>query len=494
LSPRHQEIPAWDSLDDEDKALLCLQMENYADYLEHCDAEIGRLVSTLEAMGEFENTLFIYILGDNGSSAEGGLWGTANEGTTMQGLAPSLRESARFREQWGLPGTWPHFAAGWAWAGDTPFQWMKQVASHFGGTRNGMVVSWPAWIADRGATRFQFHHVIDIVPTLLEVIGLEPPQAVDGVTQQPLDGVSMAYTFDRENAGAKSRRTVQYFEMMGNRALYMEGWMASCHHGRLPWETSGTVDFAKDRWELYDVENDFSQSEDLAQKFPDKLRELQDQFLIEAAKYNVFPLDDRFAERADVTLRPSHYSGRRELTFYPGMVRIPEGSAPRFSNVNHSLTVHAEVPDAGCEGVLICMGGDMAGWSLFVDGDRLRYHYNWFGFERFDLVADERLPAGRVELRLEFECEDPQKRGGPAEVRLFCNGRCVAQGRLERQVPGRFSESLDVGEDKMSPVWPGYRDRLPFRFTGRLERIDVRLNEAAELTTRDLLEEALHAD
>jgi arylsulfatase A-like enzyme len=495
LTPRPEAIPSWDRFSDQEKALLALQMEVYADYLEHCDHEVGRLVSSLEALGEFDNTLFLYILGDNGSSAEGGLQGTINEGTTMQGLAPSLQESARFKDQWGLPGTWPHFAAGWAWAGDAPFQWMKQVASHFGGTRNGMVVSWPAWIADKGARRYQFHHVIDIVPTILEVVGIHPPEMVNGVPQKPIEGVSMAYTFDRANAQAKSQRTVQYFEMMGNRALYLDGWIASCRHGRLPWETSGTADFAKDRWELYDIEDDFSQSEDLAEKFPDKLRALQDQFLVEAARYNVFPLDDRFAERADVTLRPSHYSGRKELTFFPGMVRLPEGSAPRFSNVDHTLTVHAEIPEEGAEGVLMCMGGDMAGWTLFIDEGRLHYHYNWFTFERYDVVSDEPLPKGRVELRLEFECEDPGTRGGPAQVRLFCNGRPVGRGRIGKQVPGRFSESLDVGEDKMSPVCAGYRDRLPFRFTGKLERIDVQLGEAVERTTiEDLVERVFQDD
>ncbi len=494
LTARPEQLRAWDSFSDEEQALFALQMENFADYLEHCDHEIGRLVSTLEALGEFDNTLFLYILGDNGSSAEGGLEGTINEGTTMQGLAPKVLESARFKDEWGLPGTWPHFAAGWAWAGDTPFQWMKQVASHFGGTRNGMVVSWPSWIADKGARRFQFHHVIDIVPTLLEVVGIEPPETVNGIPQKPIEGVSMAYTFDRANAEAKSRRTVQYFEMMGNRGLYMDGWMASCRHGRLPWETSGTADFAKDRWELYAIEDDFSQSEDLAERFPEKLRAMQEQFLIEATKYGVFPLDDRFSERADPTLRPSHYTGRRELTFYPGMVRLPEGSAPRFSNTDHALTVHAEIPEGGAEGVLICMGGDMAGWTLFVEDGRLRYHYNWFTFARYDVVSDEPLPTGRVELRLEFECDDPKQRGGRAEVRLFCNGRLVGRGRIEKQVPGRFSESLDVGEDKMSPVYAGYRDRLPFRFTGTLERIDVQLGDAAELTAAERLEEELHAD
>lgn len=494
LTPRPEQIPAWDTFSAGDQRLLALQAENYADYLEHCDYEVGRLVEALEALGAFEDTLFIYILGDNGSSAEGGLEGTINEGLTMQGLSPSIAECRPFAKDWGLPGTWPHFAAAWAWAGDAPFQWTKQVASHFGGTRNGMVVSWPSWIADKGARRFQFHHVIDIVPTLLEVVGIAEPTMFHGVPQKPIEGVSMAYTFDRENAGAKSARTTQYFEMLGNRALYKDGWIASCRHGRLPWETSGSADFAKDVWELYYIEDDFSQSEDLAARYPERLRELQDQFLIEAAKYNVFPLDDRFVERTDPTLRPGHFAGRDELLLYPGMTRLPEGSAPRFSNVDHSITVFAELA-RNSRGVLICMGGDMAGWTLFVDDDRrLRYHYNWFNSERYDVISEEPVPTGRVELRLEFQCDDPESRGGPAEVRLFCDGRRVAQGRVEKQVPGRFSESLDVGEDKMSPVFAGYRARSPFRFTGTLERIEVKLGEGAELTRGELLQEQLHRD
>jgi arylsulfatase A-like enzyme len=492
LTARPAEISSWDSVSEDERRLFQRQMENFADFLEHADYEIGRLVQSLEELGQLQNTLFIYILGDNGSSAEGSIRGTISELAAMQGIEPPIEASLTRIDEIGRPGTSPHFAVGWAWAGDAPFQWVKQVASHFGGTRNGMIVSWPAWIADVGSTRFQFHHVIDVVPTILDVIGIAEPAMVDGVTQKPIEGVSMAYTFDRANANAKSARTTQYFEMVGNRALYREGWIASCRHGRLPWVTKGTADFADDRWELYNIEEDFSQSEDLGPSHPEKLRELQDRFLVEAGRHDVLPLDDRFAERLDATLRPSHFGGRKEITLFRGMGRLPEGSAPKTANVSHAIDVIAEIPADGAEGVLICLGGDSAGWSLFVEGDRLRYHYNWFTIERYDVVADAPLPRGRVGLRMEFECEAPGTPGGAAVVRLFHDGRLVGQGRIDKQVPGRFGfESLDVGEDTMSPVYPGYRARLPFRFTGRIERVEVHLGEAAERTTEELIERHL---
>lgn len=494
LTPRPAEIPAWDSFSPDDQRVLARQMENFADFHDHTDYEIGRLVEALEELGEFDNTLFIYILGDNGSSAEGGLVGTINESATMQGHSPPLASMRARIDELGLPGTSPHYAVGWAWAGDTPYQWMKQVASHFGGTRNGMVITWPARIADAGGKRFQFHHVIDIVPTILEILDLPEPTMVDGVAQQPIEGVSLAYTFDRENADAPSTRTTQYFEMLGNRAIYHDGWMACCRHGRLPWQTSGSADFADDTWELYHIDTDPSQSEDLAAQYPGRLRELQDLFLVEAARYNVLPLDDRFVERTDVTLRPSFFAGRQDITLPPNLVRLHEGSAPRLVNADHAITVTAEIPATGAEGVLVCMGGDWAGWSLFVEHDRLRYHYNAYSLVRYDVIADEPLPRGPVEIRLELQCDDPQKRGGPATVRLYCNGKRVAEGRIDHQVRGRFGEGLDVGEDALSPVWPGYRDRLPFRFTGRIEQVRIQLGEAAELTTAELLEEHVRAD
>jgi arylsulfatase A-like enzyme len=494
LTARPPELPAWDSFGAEEQKLLARQMENYADFHEHTDFEIGRVVQALEAMGEFENTLFIYILGDNGSSAEGGLTGTMNEMAAMSGLAVPIEDGLARIDELGLPGTSPLYASGWAWAGDTPFKWMKQVASHFGGTRNGMVVTWPAWIADAGAKRFQFHHVIDIAPTLLEVVGLAEPTRMNGVQQKPIEGVSLAYTFDRANAEAPSPHTTQYFEMLGNRALYRDGWMACCRHGRLPWQTSGTADFAEDRWELYNVVDDFSQADDLASAHPERLRQLQELFLVEAARFGVLPLDDRFAERNDVTLRPGFFTGRKRVSLPPGLVRLPEGSAPRLNNVDHTITVLVRIPDDGAEGVLVCLGGDWAGWSLFVDEGHLHYHYNWHNLERYDVVSNDPLPSGELKLRLEFRCDDPDVRGGPATVRLFCDDTWVGEGRVENQVRGRFGECLDVGEDSLSPVYPGYRDRLPFRFTGRIEEVVFELGEAAQLTKGELLDEQLGED
>jgi hypothetical protein len=271
--------------------------------------------------------------------------------------------------------------------------------------------------------------------------------------------------------------------------------MACCRHGRLPWQTSGTADFAADRWELYYIEDDFSQSHDLASAYPERLRELQELFLVEAARFGVLPLDDRFAERsADITLRPGFFSGRERVVFPPGMVRLPEGSAPPLNNVDHAITVIARLPEDGAEGVLVCVGGDWAGWSLFVERGHLHYHYNWHNLERYDVISRGPLPRGELKIRMEFRCDDPLTRGGPATVRLFCDDNPVGEGRVNSQVRGRFGEGLDIGEDTLSPVYPGYRDRLPFRFTGRIESVVFEFGEAAQLTTGELLDEQLRAD
>ena len=417
LTARPEQIPSWDSQPQEHRKLFALQAENYADFLEHTDYEVGRVVDAIEKLGELDNTLVIYIMGDNGSSAEGSLVGTPNEIMSLNGMQPSIEQAMGFMDKWGLPGTSPHYAVGWAWAGDTPFQWTKQVASHFGGTRNGMIVSWPSGIKDHGKVRSQFHHCIDLMPTLMEVVGIAEPTVVNGYVQRPIEGTSFAYAFDAANAKAPSRRTHQYFEMLGNRGMYANGWMASCRHGRLPWETGGAGSgFEHDKWELYHLEEDFSQAVDLAEKEPAKLRELQDLFMAEAAKYNVLPLDDRFAERMDVTLRPGFFTGRDKVTFYPGMTRLPEGSGPKLVGVPFTLTAPVEIPKDGAEGVIFAVGGDAAGFSLFLWEGKARFHYNFFALKRYDVVSPAKLSPGKHTIEVVFTPEAP-KPGSPRKSR-----------------------------------------------------------------------------
>jgi len=493
-TPRPKEIPAWEGHTPEQKHLMARQAENYADFLEHCDFEVGRLVDALEEMDELENTLVIYISGDNGSSAEGSLTGILNEMQGINGYLPTFEQLLPRIDDIGMPGTSPHYAVGWAWAGDTPFQWTKQIASHFGGVRNGTIMSWPKRIKDTGELRSQFHHSIDILPTILEVVGINAPSMANGVAQKPIEGVSMAYTFAAENAGLPSRRYTQYFEMFGNRALYHEGWIACCRHGRLPWIMAGSADFSVDKWELYNITDDFSEGVDLAAKNPVKLRELQDLFMAEAAKYNVLPLDDRFIERADVTLRPSYFYGRKSITFYPGMVRLPEGSAPKTHNVTHTITANAEIPAGGAEGVLVCLGGDTAGWSFYVQDNKLVYHYNWFDVERFEAVSTIPVPKGKVELKCEF-INDTKIPGGSATVRLFINGKAAGQGKIPKQVRGRFSlETLDVGMDTLSPVSKSYADKRPFAFTGTIEKVRFDFGDGTDQSPAEKLEQHIKMD
>jgi arylsulfatase len=464
LTGRPAEIPAWESRPPEERRLYARFAENFADYLEHTDHEVGRLIDALAQLEELENTLVLYILGDNGSSAEGGLTGTLNEMMSLTGTMPDIARILPRIDEIGLPGTSPHYPVGWAWAGDAPFQWTKQVASHFGGTRNGLVASWPRRIADRGGVRFQFHHVIDVFPTILEVVGIAQPTVVNGVHQKPVEGVSMAYSFFKESEAAPSRRRVQYFEMIGHRAIYADGWMASFRHSHLPWksrEHSPTTG----KWELYHIAEDFSQSENLAGAYPEKLRELQDLFMVQAARHDVLPLDDRMPERLDVNLRPGFFTGRDKVILHPGMVRLPEGAGPKTNNVDHSISADVWIPETGAEGVLVCLGGQTAGWSLFIRDRRLVYHYNWFDTERYEFVSDAPIPAGEAALRAVFAVEGREP-GGPAQVRLVVNGRFCGGGRIEKQVRARFGfESYDVGVDTLSPVsntYPPGRTGFPF--------------------------------
>jgi arylsulfatase A-like enzyme len=469
LTKRPEQIPSWSSHSKEDRALFARQAENYADFLEHADYEVGRVVDAIEELGQLDNTLVLYIIGDNGSSGEGSLVGTPNEIMSLNGRQPSMEESMSFMDKWGMPGTSPHYAVGWAWAGDTPFQWTKQVASHLGGTRNAMIASWPKGIKDAGTVRSQFHHCIDVMPTLLEVVGIQQPTEVNGYIQRPIEGTSFAYTFASKNANAPSRHTVQYFEMLGNRAIYSDGWIACCRHGRLPWETAGTFSFEDDTWELYNLTKDFSESHDLARLQPDKLRALQDLFMAEAAKYNVLPLDDRMSERMDTTLRPGFFTGRKHVTFYPGMTRLPEGSGPKLVGVPFTLTAPVDIPQGGAEGVIFALGGDAAGWSLFLWKGKPRFHYNYFGLKRHDVVGTQALTPGKHTIKVGFSPENGHP-GGPAAVSLAVDGKVVGTGRIDEQVPQRCgTETLDVGMDCVSPVCSDYADKGLFPFTGQIE-------------------------
>jgi arylsulfatase len=494
LTTRPTQIRSWDSQPEAHRKLFARQAENYADFLEHTDHEVGQVIDAIEKLGELDNTLIIYILGDNGSSGEGSLVGTPNELMSLNGRQPSMEEAIGFMDRWGMPGTSPHYAVSWAWAGDTPFQWTKQVASHFGGTRNSMIVSWPAVIKDHGSVRSQFHHCIDVMPTLMEVVGIAEPRVVNGYIQRPIEGVSFAYTFDARNAKAPSTRTQQYFEMMGNRAMYHDGWIASCRHGRLPWETHGSSGFDQDAWELYHIEEDFSQAVDLASKEPAKLRQLQDLFMAEAAKYNVLPLDDRFAERLDVTLRPSYFAHRDTVTFYPGMVRLPEGSGPKLVGVPFTLTAPIEVPKSGAEGVIFALGGDAAGWSLFMWEGKVRFHYNFFAIRRYDVTSREALAPGKHHIELAFVPESPTP-GSPANVTLSIDGKQVAEGRVDEQVPPRGGPApRDVGKDCVSPVCDDYAKKGRFPFTGTIDSVTFVFGKHPAPTGMDRLKMATRMD
>jgi arylsulfatase len=481
LTPRPDCLPAWESLSADEKRLYARMQEVFAGFLSHTDHEVGRVIDTIEEIGQLDNTLVLYIVGDNGASAEGGLQGSVNETRLFSRVPEDLQANLKMIDQLGGPLTYNHYPAGWAHAGCTPFQWVKQIASHFGGTRNPMVVSWPKRIHDKGGLRTQFHHVIDVAPTILEATGISAPAVVNGVPQKPVDGVSMAYTFDHPEA--KSRRTTQYFEMLGNRAIYHDGWIAAAFRGRLPWSMIvPTYGFDDVRWELYHVAEDFSEADDLAAKEPQRLRRLQDLFWVEAAKNNVLPLDDRVAFRVDPLTRPSVTAGRTKFTYFPGTIRLPEMSAPAMKNCSYTITAEAVIPEAGAEGMLLTQGGRFGGHGLFVQGGKLTYVYNLAGAYVYTITSDRKVPSGEVTLRYEF-ARNFGLAGAGGTGRLFINGKKVGEGAIERTVPGRFSldEGLDVGEDTGTPVCESYQ--VPFKFTGTLKRVIIELGNGG-LTSR----------
>ncbi|HEY7053007.1 MAG TPA: arylsulfatase [Mycobacterium sp.] len=471
LTPRPQEIPAWDIQSADARRVYARLMENFAGYLAFADDQIGRVIDSIEQAGELDNTLIFYIVGDNGASAEGTLEGTFNEVASMAGFTPGLADIVKRIDQIGGPGTEPHVPVGWAWAMNAPFQWTKQVASHFGGTRNPMVVHWPKGIKAKGELRTQFHHIIDIVPTILEAAQVPAPQVVNGIPQKPIEGVSMLYSFD--DAQAKSRRTTQYFEMFANRAIYHDGWVA-CSRFDVPWHTVGrSGDFLTAPWELYNVEADFSQADDLAAKDPDKLKQLQALFVEEAKKYDVFPLDARFAERGDPRNRAAG-EPRTSWTYYGNDVRVPEAIGPHIYPDTHTIAADLTIPEKGVEGVITAAGGIDGGWSLYVKDGKLTYHYNLADFEHFTVQAKEPLPSGKVAVKLEYTSKG-LKPGGTmnngATVKLYMNGKPVGEGPIRMSMFRHGIEPFDVGRDSISPVSPDYKGKGDFAFTGKIEKI-----------------------
>lgn len=484
LTPRDPAFPAWDSLKPEEKQFYARQMEVYAGFQENTDHQIGRVVSAIEEAGLRDNTLILVIWGDNGSSMEGTETGTFNEITTLTGIPISPREQLRLianyggMDAWGGPTMQPHFACAWAWAGNAPFQWGKQVASHLGGTRNPLVVSWPDRLKTKaGGIRSQFTHAIDVVPTILDVAGITPPKRVDGIEQIPIQGTSFAYAFDAPDA--PERHTRQYFEMFGNRAIYDDGWLACARLDRIPWKLDletlarfapGHWDPDKDVWELYDLRNDFSQAHDLADQHPDRLNAMKAIFHDEAQKNQVYPLLGGFATFYGINPPREH---RNRFVYKAGSENIGAGMIPPIYNRSFSITADLQVPETGADGVIVAESDEMGGFSLFVDGGKLRHTYSFLGIHLATLTASEPLPAGKVQVRYEFDADEPGKPATGGKNRLKINGKVVAEGRLERTAPNRFTTyaGMDIGKDNGEPVSPTYRDRSPFAFQGTIGQV-----------------------
>lgn len=469
LTPRPEEIPAWDTLTADQKRLYARMMEVFAGFTAHTDHEIGRLIESLRETGEYDNTLIVYSVGDNGASGEGGPEGTVDGMSFFNGVPESVAEMLAKIDDLGGPTRYNHFPVGWAWALDTPFQWIKRVASHLGGVRNPLVVTWPRRIRDAGGLRSQFHHAVDVMPTILEAAGIAMPSQVNGAAQTPLSGVSMCYTFDEP--AAPDRRTTQYFEVLGNRAIYHEGWWAGARE-LLPWlQGGGPFDPDASRWELYHVARDFSQAVDLAAREPARLREMQDLFWIEAGRNGVLPLDSGSNDRMLDAQALSGATARDRYVFYPGTVGIFEAGAPNLKNRSFSITAHVE-RGGGPEGVLVALGGRIGGYSLFVRGRRLSFWYNFLGLEQTCLTSERELPEGPCACTVAFDY-DGGGRGKGGTLRLAVDGRPCGETRLERTVARVFArETFDIGMDLNSPVGDY---EAPYPYGGVLHRVEIEL-------------------
>jgi len=474
LTERSRGLPSWDSLNAEEQRLYARMMEVFAAFGAHCDHELGRVIDAVKALPDADNTVIIYIAGDNGASAEGGLQGTLCQNLFINGIKERWEDNLLAIDQLGGPRHFNNFPSAWAHAMNTPFQWAKQVASHFGGTRNPMIISWPKRITDGGGLRAQFLHVIDIVPTLYEICGITAPTMLNGVPQKPIEGLSFAFAFD--DAQAASRRKTQYFELACNRGLYHDGWMASCP-SFVPWEHHRN-EFDPDRapWELYKVDEDFSQANDLAAQYPQKLRELQDRWWVEASRYSVLPLDWRGVVRmnAEAMGRPSLMRGRTRVTFHPGIVGLPNAAAPQMCNRSWTITADIELADEASNGMIINHGGLEGGYGLYFRDGRPTFVYNFLSIERPTFTAQRPLPRGKTRLTVDF-VYDGGGMGKGGEITLRANGGRIAGGRLERTIPLHLSggEGIDIGMDVGSPI--DFTYRMPFAFTGKIEQVTVEL-------------------
>ncbi len=494
----HKLLKNWEQCTAEEKKLFIRQVDVYAAYLAYTDYEIGRVIQAVEDMGKLNNTLIIYISGDNGSSAEGTLVGTPNEVASLQGVVLPPAEQMMFYDVWGSDRTYNHMAVPWTWAFDTPFSWTKQIASHFGGTRQGMCVSWPGHIKDLGGIRNQFHHIIDVVPTLLEICGIPAPQMVDGIKQAPIEGVSFAYTFDKANANAPSRHHTQYFEMMGDHAIYHDGWIASTKVIRPPWEVVGAVNpdpLNNVTWELYDLAKDWTQDNDVAAQYPGKLKEMKELFLAEAKKYQVLPLDASVATRV-VAPRPNIAAGRSEFVYARPVTGIPMGDAPSVLNCSYNITADIEVPEAGAEGMMLTEGGRFGGYGFYLLKGKPVFLWNLVGYKRVRWEGPDALAPGKHTLEYDFKYDglgyatlafnNMSGIGRSGTGTLKVDGKEVATQKLERTIPLilQWDETFDIGSDTGTPVCD--QDyQVPFKFTGKLNKLTVKIDRP-KLTPADI--------
>jgi len=478
LTPWPDNLAKWETLSPEEKKLFARQAEVFAAYTAYTDHEIGRVIQAVEDLGKLDDTLIIYICGDNGTSAEGTTVGTPNQMTAYNGILDiPIPEQMKFYDVWGSPVTYPHMAVAWSWAFDTPFKWMKQVASHFGGTRQGMAMSWPNRIKDAGGIRTQFHHMIDIVPTILEATGIAAPDMVNGIAQKPIEGVSMVYTWDKASADASSVRTTQYFEMLGNRAIYNDGWIASTTPPSPPWELAlGKLPDVVDgyKWELYHIAADYSQYNDLAASMPDKLRDMQELFLVEAAKYNVFPLDNSAFVRA-IAPRPSPIAGKDVFTYSGEVSGIALSDSPSLLNRSYTITAEVEIPQGGAEGMIVTAGGRFAGYGFYLLKGKPVFLWNLLDLKRVRWEGPQALAAGKHTLVFDYTYDGPGFGKGGTGI-LSVDGAQVATAKLQRSIPFLLppDETFDIGVDTRTPV-DDQDYQVPFRFTGKLAKLTFKL-------------------